>query len=444
MLLKTADVLAISVAFLSLVPGCERKPTPPSAEQATPSTAQSTAAHAESVATEPVSKPFFPPGAVILLAQSQFGEQIDEATGEKKPLTMPALLEILRFDGKQWLLEKIEDPDSTVFHKSVIFHDPENPQSAPGILTIAGSEAALKLWRRTADGWTADTLWKAKFGGRWDRLRDLEIGDLTGDGRLDFAIVTHDRGVVAVLIREDAGWKPLEIDRAAERLFVHEAELGDLDGDGRLEFYATPSHPNRFNDQPQPGEIVVYRYDSTGFQRELVESFEFRHAKEILVTRLDGRDVLLAAIEGELGRREDAPLDAEMVLIKLYEYADGGYSGRVVCKFNDVLCRFLNMGDVTGDGKPDLVASLHKKGLWLARPDRERWETELIDADSGGFEHATALADLDGDGVMEIYVAADTQKEVRCYRRVGNEWKRETIWPIEGRKITWGVTVGKW
>ena len=34
---------------------------------------------------------------------------------------------------------------------------------------------------------------------------------------------------------------------------------------------------------------------------------------------------------------------------------------------------------------------------------------ELIDADSSGFEHAAGIADLDGDGRPELYVAADDQ-----------------------------------
>jgi hypothetical protein len=107
------------------------------------------------------------------------------------------------------------------------------------------------------------------------------------------------------------------------------------------------------------------------------------------------------------------------------------------------MCRFFNAGDVDGDGKPELVASLHKKGLWLARPADGEWQTELIDADSGGFEHATALADLDGDNVQEIYVAADAQGEVRSYRWVDGQWKRELVYRIEQDGFTFNIYAGK-
>jgi hypothetical protein len=139
----------------------------------------------------------------------------------------------------------------------------------------------------------------------------------------------------------------------------------------------------------------------------------------------------------------DAPPDASKTLIKRYRFEDGEYVGDVVCTLPDHLCRFLNVGDVDGDGKPELIASTHKQGIWLARPRDGDWPVELVDADSGGFEHATVLADLDSDGVQEIYVAADDQHEVRRYRWNGTKLVRETLHAIDGRKITFGITAGE-
>ena len=41
-----------------------------------------------------------------------------------------------------------------------------------------------------------------------------------------------------------------------------------------------------------------------------------------------------------------------------------------------------------------------------------RGTSRSIDADSSGFEHAAYVADLDGDGTLELYVAADDQHEL--------------------------------
>lgn len=384
------------------------------------------------------------PGPAIVLSQAQFLETTDEKTGEKTSTPGPARLVILRQHHDEWQPEFVEDPESNVFHKAVFY--PETPQAGqtPGILTIGANAAMIKLWQHSRDAWSAETVWKATFGGKQDRLRDFEIGDVTADGKPDIVIVTHDQGVVVVLSQTADGWQATEIDHK-EKTFVHETELGDLDGDGALEIYATPSKPNKFDGTPQPGEIVVYRHSPEGFERQVVEEFLLRHVKEILVTDIDGdgHSELLASVEAELASRPDAPPDADQVLVKRYRFEADRYVGEVVCTLPDGLCRFFNAGDVDGDGKPELIASTHKKGIWLARPGPDQWKVELVDADSGGFEHATVLADLDGDGLQEIYAAADKQREVRRYRWADGKWDRETLYTIEDAKITFNIFAGK-
>ena len=96
----------------------------------------------------------------------------------------------------------------------------------------------------------------------------------------------------------------------------------------------------------------------------------------------------------------------------------------------DRLTRFLTVGDADGDGKLELAVAAYKQGLWLFRPGSDpkgEWTRELIDADSGGFEHASLFTDLDGDGRDELYVASDDHKEIRRYVWQGNRFAREVI-----------------
>ena len=58
----------------------------------------------------------------------------------------------------------------------------------------------------------------------------------------------------------------------------------------------------------------------------------------------------------------------------------------------------------------------------------EMWKSELIDRGSAGFEHAAILADLDTDGVDELYVASDKHKEIRRYVWNGTRMVKETIY----------------
>ena len=88
----------------------------------------------------------------------------------------------------------LEDPDSNVFHKALPWDG--------GLLTIGGSQALLRTWRFADGKWIAETRWNPKFGGKFDRLRDIERGDVDGDGKDELVIATHDQGVIAIVVPE--------------------------------------------------------------------------------------------------------------------------------------------------------------------------------------------------------------------------------------------------
>ena len=365
----------------------------------------------------------------LLVAISRFAQ--DE---QGKPLPESELLVLTREDG-QWRDRHLEDPESNVFHKAFVWTP---PGAEPGIVTLGGSAAAVKLWRATQDGTFAPvrTLWQEDFGGEFSRMRDAEVGDVYGDGSEAIVVGTHDQGVLAVLRPEEGGGVQVErLDREADT-FIHEIELGDLDGDGVLEVYATSSEPNRLDGTPQKGSVVRY-VPARGEGRQVVADLGDRHAKEILVDDVDGdgRDELYVSVEAAEGgdleiRRYDADTPAE--------------GGVVVASLADPMARFLTAGDVEGDGTRELVVAAKDSGLWLLRPAAQaagRWEVELVDADSKGFEHAALLADLDGDGRDELYVASDDDREIRRYVWTGQEFAREVILARESPLpvLTWNL-----
>src|SRR5438045_3596335 len=72
--------------------------------------------------------------------------------------------------------------DSNAFHKAMPWQD--------GFLTIGATKAMLKTWRFGDGAWSAVTRWNPTFGGKFDRLRDIERGDVDGDGKDDLVIAT--------------------------------------------------------------------------------------------------------------------------------------------------------------------------------------------------------------------------------------------------------------
>jgi hypothetical protein len=369
----------------------------------------------------------------LVLSLAQFAAK--SAGGAPQPL--PAELEFLTpTEEGQWTLSTVQDPDSNVFHKAMEYDGK--------LLTAAGSAAALKLWTKGPDGkLTAETVWTKDFGGKFSRMRDVEIADLFGDGRMAMAVATHDQGVVATVAPDGSGgFQVTEMDHEADT-FVHEIEIGDLDGDGVLEVYATPSEPNRLDGSEQSGFVTRY-IPKTGEGRKIVADLGTRHAKEILVADVDGNgtDELYVVVEGKLD--PETNLLEHGVEIRRYEAGTDPTKGEVIAEIRDRLCRFLTVGDIDGDGKKELVAAAFQSGLWLLEPKESgEWDVSSIDRNSGGFEHAAILTDLDGDGRDELYAASDKHNEVRRYVWDDQKKKlvREVIYKRKagGGVFTWNV-----
>jgi len=430
------STLLLALACKGSEPSAPAEPEPAPSQEAKPAAAAPT--------EEPAAKPkaaeaglpdTLPTG--LLLAYSQF--QVVDGRATAKP--GPARLDILTREGGEWRTETLEDPQSNVFHKAMIL----TPRGqAPGILTLGGSGAYVKLWRRNKGKLQASTLWQAEFGGKFNRMRDAEVADLYGDGTPAIAVATHDQGVVAVLRQQVNKWKVERID-AKPDTFVHEIEIGDLDKDGKLEVYATPSEPNKLDAEAQHGEVVRYvPKDKKG--PTVVADLGKRHAKEIYVGDVDGdgTDELYVAVEALTTGSGSSLEIIEPVEIRRYDAGTPPDAKVIIATIPDRLCRFLTVGDVDGDGKKEMVAASFSKGLWLLRPGKDaksEWGVESIDRDSGGFEHAALLTDLDGDGTDELYVAADVQGELRRYVWLRGRPKREVILKrdIPMSRMTWNI-----
>lgn len=430
------STLLLALACKGSEPSAPAEPEPAPSQEAKPAAAAPT--------EEPAAKPKaaeaglpdnLPTG--LLLAYSQF--QVVDGRATAKP--GPARLDILTREGGEWRTETLEDPQSNVFHKAMIL----TPRGqAPGILTLGGSGAYVKLWRRNKGKLQASTLWQAEFGGKFNRMRDAEVADLYGDGTPAIAVATHDQGVVAVLRQQVNKWKVERID-AKPDTFVHEIEIGDLDKDGKLEVYATPSEPNKLDAEAQHGEVVRYvPKDKKG--PTVVADLGKRHAKEIYVGDVDGdgTDELYVAVEALTTGSGSSLEIIEPVEIRRYDAGTPPDAKVIIATIPDRLCRFLTVGDVDGDGKKEMVAASFSKGLWLLRPGKDaksEWGVESIDRDSGGFEHAALLTDLDGDGTDELYVAADVQGELRRYVWLRGRPKREVILKrdIPMSRMTWNI-----
>jgi len=412
--MRRAALLAVLIALHA----CGGGETPP------PSQRQPAKASAAAPRRDPLVGGPYP---AILVAQAQFVEGTG-ADGKPTSVPGPAKLTIVRKTESGWKPVVIEDPDSNVFHKALAWDG--------DVLTIGGMQALLRTWHFADGAWKATTHWNPKFGGKFDRLRDVERGDVDGDGKDELVIATHDQGVIAV-VHPDEDWRVEEVERTPNT-FVHEIEIGDVDGDGVKEFFATPSEPNKLESE-QPGEVRMYKHTPTGWQKSIVDAPGDTHAKEILVADVDRDGVaeLYVSWEGAVGAGNSL---LRPVTVKQYRWKDGKWESTVVATVPDRLMRAMAAGDVNGDGKIDIVAGALSSGLWLFEQTPDGWKKSQIDAASSGFEHPVLLADLDGDGSLEIYVASEDQQELRQYRWNGKTFDKSVVMPLAKGDITWNLT----
>jgi hypothetical protein len=252
----------------------------------------------------------------LVLTQAQFHEEKGE-DGKMKSIPGAARMVLVYETKSGWMSEVVEDSESNVFHKAIPY---PGPGGEPGLLTIGANAAILKHWVKKGGKWQATTLYRNEFGGEQNRLRDFEIGDVTGDGQDNLVIATHDQGIVLVLSGSGYNWTAQEIDRKPNT-FVHEIELGDIDDDGVMEIFATPSEPNKLDGTVQPGLILMYNYNGQKFVRSIVEEFPTRHVKEILCGDIDmnGQPELYSAVEADLSKLKSGEATVE---IKQYTFGE--------------------------------------------------------------------------------------------------------------------------
>jgi hypothetical protein len=374
------------------------------------------------------------PYPTLVLSQAWFWK---DAQGKSRP--GPARLQIWRQTPHGWETRRVEDADSNVFHKAII--------EGNGLLTIGGERAMLKRWKKVGAQLVPETIWSHEWGGRFNRLRDMEIGDVDGDGKDEIVLATHDQGVVAVVHPPASGTATdvVQLDQTPDT-FIHEIEIGDVDGDGKLEFYATPSARNRVG-VSQEGRIVRYDWDGKTYRRTIVDSLHGTHAKEILVTDIDGdgRSELFAAIEARLGEKGRIERPVE---IRQYRRNEAGkWTHDVIATIDDAQCRFLVAADFDGDGRKEVVASAIKTGLYLLDSEKgsRTWKVAHFESNSSGFENAILPADLDGDGRPELYNAADDQHQLNRYvwDSATGAFVKTLIGSLEPNVITWNIAAGK-
>jgi FG-GAP-like repeat len=228
---------------------------------------------------------------------------------------------------------------------------------------------------------------------------DICIADFNNDGKLDLAFANHEEKHITILLgdgRGGFGAAPGSPVRVLSRPHTHGVASGDFNQDGKLDLVTESWGENK---------VTVVLGDGRGgfagpgtqfdvgkmpYQRLRVADVNRDGKADIVTTNLEGNNVtvLLGDGKGRFYQAVGSPFPVGMTPFA------------------------LAIGDLNGDGKPDLVI-----GNWAGQPERGSGEgvTVLLGDGKGGFAvlpgspfrtgdgpGRVAIGDVNGDGIPEI------------------------------------------
>jgi len=239
----------------------------------------------------------------------------------------------------------------------------------------------------------------------------MAIGDLNGDGITDVSVTSFQgntgMGSVNVLLGNGDGTFQPYVAYQSGGYYTEAVAIGDVNGDGRPDLIVASGCATPDCSQSVHGVVAVLLGNGDGtLQPPLVYSSGGFGATSVAVGDLNGDGKLDLA----LGNGYSCLSCANSGVTVLLGNGDGTFQPPV--GYNDPMYGvfFVTIGDLNGDGKPDLVAtSFYDPAavfVLLNRGDGTFHRPVALTTTEGFFPASVAIADLNGDRHADLVVAS--------------------------------------
>jgi len=299
----------------------------------------------------------------------------------------------------------------------------------PDLVEINAYDGSLWVYQNIS---TSSTLTTASFappvvftfgGNVRDSLLGLGLADLVGDGHLDIVVANTFSNVISIFQTVSSPGNLLTTNSFASRVDIPMAggpisiAMGDLDGDGRPDIVVANEHNNT---------VSVLRNISTG---GMITAGSFAPAVSF-ATPSSPRWLTIADMDGD-GKPDLVMANGGDTSHGLSVFRNSSSSGNIAFDLRvdfAGLPQFLSLaiGDLDGDGKPDVAVTSFQFGQSVSLYRNTSTPGSItsnsfgprVDFSVGGWGNTVAIGDLDGDGKPDLAVVTQLPDHLSIFKNI--------------------------